>query len=101
MTTLEQKLTEKLKQALDWIENRRKGDAADALENRVSMSRNELMTLNLDALENMKGALDLMKPLTFHSSAPLNYETNSAFTARERLDSKHEDYMKKLRSRQK
>jgi len=92
-------LTAKLDGALNWIEKRRKSDAATALEHRVNLSRDELLSLNLDALENMKGALDLMKPLTFHSSAPLSYETNSVESARQKLDSKHEAYMKKIRAR--
>jgi len=93
-----QRLTHELNRALDLVESYKKHEIIDAIGNRVSISDDELENTNLDDLEQIQRTVDLMRP-TFHSSAPLSYETNGVATARQKLDSKHTDYMEKLKAR--
>ena len=88
-------MTKKYGQAKAFMDADAKKDLLEYLEPRVDYPPELLALKSRDELMAIKQVVEKTKAPTFKSSAPLNYDKGPS--ARQKLDSKHEAYMKKLR----
>ena len=88
-------MTKKYGQAKAFMDADAKKELLEYLKDRVDYPPELLALKSRDELMAIKQVVEKTKAPTFKSSAPLNYDKGP--TARQKLDSKHEAYMKKLR----
>ena len=88
-------MNKKYGQARDFLEEQKKGELIEYLAPRLDYPKEFLAMKTHDELSALKSVVEKTIAPTFNSSAPLSY--NRGPSARQKLDSKHDDYMKKLR----